>query len=339
MVALKRAEADCLATRRAQRLRRAPRRLRARRHGARISKPLFGALRPAWPRSRARIAAAARPAPVLRRPLPARPPARAGAPARRASSATTGRRAGSTSRCIRPRTGAGGDVRITTRIDEADPRECVYSPPCTRSATRSTRRGSTRRRRCCRAGAHASMGVHESQSRLFENQLGRSRAFCDWLYPAMREASGDIGLDGRRGALPRGQSRSRPASSAPTPTRCTTTSTSCCASTSSARWSGATSPSATSRRAWNDRFLADFGRAVPDAGAGCCRTCHWSVGLFGYFPTYTLGNVYAAELDAALRRDLPDLDARLAAGDLAPGASTGSAPASIAAAACSRRAA
>ena len=45
---------------------------------------------------------------------------------------------------------------------------------------------------------------------------------------------------------------------------------------------------------------------------------HWSVGFFGYFPTYTLGNVYAAELHAALRRDLPDLDARLAAGDLAP---------------------
>ena len=68
--------------------------------------------------------------------------------------------------------------------------------------------------------------------------------------------------------------------------------------------------------AWNDRFAADFGRTVPDARHGVLQDVHWSVGLFGYFPTYTLGNIYAAELHAALRRDLPDLDARLGAGDL-----------------------
>jgi carboxypeptidase Taq len=44
---------------------------------------------------------------------------------------------------------------------------------------------------------------------------------------------------------------------------------------------------------------------------------HWSAGLFGYFPTYPLGNVYAGEIHAALRRDLPDLDAQLARGSLA----------------------
>ena len=70
--------------------------------------------------------------------------------------------------------------------------------------------------------------------------------------------------------------------------------------------------------AWNERFLADFGRAVPDARRGVLQDVHWSVGLFGYFPTYSLGNVYAGELHAALRRDLPGLDEELAAGDLAP---------------------
>jgi carboxypeptidase Taq len=47
---------------------------------------------------------------------------------------------------------------------------------------------------------------------------------------------------------------------------------------------------------------------------------HWSVGLSGYFPTYSLGNVYAGCLHAALRADLPDLDADLAQGD--PSAAT-----------------
>ena len=70
--------------------------------------------------------------------------------------------------------------------------------------------------------------------------------------------------------------------------------------------------------AWNERFAADFGRAVPDARRGVLQDVHWAVGLFGYFPTYTLGNVYAGELHAALRRDLAGLDEELAAGDLAP---------------------
>ena len=57
---------------------------------------------------------------------------------------------------------------------------------------------------------------------------------------------------------------------------------------------------------------------MPDARRGVLQDVHWSAGLFGYFPTYTLGNIYAGELHAALRRDLPDLDPRLAAGDLGP---------------------
>jgi carboxypeptidase Taq len=67
--------------------------------------------------------------------------------------------------------------------------------------------------------------------------------------------------------------------------------------------------------AWNDRFASDFGQVVDKPSNGCLQDVHWSVGLFGYFPTYTLGNVYAGCLHAALRRDVPDLDARLAQGD------------------------
>lgn len=51
---------------------------------------------------------------------------------------------------------------------------------------------------------------------------------------------------------------------------------------------------------------------------GCMQDVHWSEGLFGYFPSYTLGAMYAAQWFAAIRRAVPDLDARMAAGDLAP---------------------
>ena len=67
--------------------------------------------------------------------------------------------------------------------------------------------------------------------------------------------------------------------------------------------------------AWNDRFAADFGYAVDKPSNGCLQDVHWSVGLIGYFPTYSLGNVYAGCLHEALRRDVPDLDDQLARGD------------------------
>ncbi len=67
--------------------------------------------------------------------------------------------------------------------------------------------------------------------------------------------------------------------------------------------------------AWNDRFAADFGYAVDKPSNGCLQDVHWSVGLFGYFPTYSLGNVYAGCLYGALRSAVPGLDDQLAAGD------------------------
>ena len=60
-----------------------------------------------------------------------------------------------------------------------------------------------------------------------------------------------------------------------------------------------------------------FGLKVEDAAAGVLQDIHWAAGLFGYFPTYALGNIYAGELCAALRVTLPDLDRRVASGDFA----------------------
>ena len=67
--------------------------------------------------------------------------------------------------------------------------------------------------------------------------------------------------------------------------------------------------------AWNDRFLKDFGVVVDQPSHGMLQDVHWSVGLFGYFPTYALGNVYAGCLYQALTVAVPDLDRQLARGD------------------------
>ena len=67
--------------------------------------------------------------------------------------------------------------------------------------------------------------------------------------------------------------------------------------------------------AWNEKFKYLFGIAVPDAAHGCLQDIHWSMGGLGYFPTYTLGNLYAAQFMDQARLDLGDLDDDFRRGD------------------------
>jgi carboxypeptidase Taq len=66
---------------------------------------------------------------------------------------------------------------------------------------------------------------------------------------------------------------------------------------------------------WNALYRDYLGIDVPDDRRGCLQDVHWSCGLFGYFPTYTLGNLYAAQFAAAAGRALGGLDALVERGD------------------------
>jgi carboxypeptidase Taq len=70
--------------------------------------------------------------------------------------------------------------------------------------------------------------------------------------------------------------------------------------------------------AWNEKSRDILGIVPPNDAAGCLQDVHWATGAFGYFPTYSLGNVYAACLFEAARAALPGLDAAMAQGDFAP---------------------
>jgi carboxypeptidase Taq len=214
--------------------------------------------------------------------------------------------------------GSGDDVRITTRVSETDPFNCLYST-IHEVGHACYEQGIDPAYQMTPVGQGVSMGVHESQSRIYENQLGRSRAFCDFLYGRMRDEFGDIGVSDADtfyatvNRLHRGYIRTeadevqynlhimlrfeleRALIAGDLQVR-------------------------DLEAAWNDRFKADFGYEVDRASNGVLQDVHWSVGLFGYFPTYSLGNVYAGCLHAALRADLPDLDSDLAQGD--PSAAT-----------------
>jgi carboxypeptidase Taq len=76
-------------------------------------------------------------------------------------------------------------------------------------------------------------------------------------------------------------------------------------------------PAADVPGAWDEKFQASFGLTPPDDAQGCLQDIHWSMGGLGYFQTYTLGNLYAAQFMDRARADLGDLDADFRAGNFA----------------------
>src|SRR5690606_10088222 len=69
---------------------------------------------------------------------------------------------------------------------------------------------------------------------------------------------------------------------------------------------------------WNAKFKDYLGIDVPDDRRGCRQDVHWSFGLIGYFPTYTLGNLYAAQFWEKINQDIPDLKPQIANGQFGP---------------------
>jgi carboxypeptidase Taq len=210
--------------------------------------------------------------------------------------------------------GSGQDVRITSRVSETDPFNCFYST-IHEVGHACYEQGIDPAYLLTPLGTGVSMGVHESQSRIYENQLGRSAAFTGWLHGQMVARFGDFGI-------PRSDFEA----------------------TVNRVQSGYIRTEADEvhynlhimmrfdlehalirgdlavadlEAAWNDRFHADFGVVVDKPSHGMLQDVHWSVGLFGYFPTYSLGNVYAGCLYQAMQAAVPGLDGDLAQGKTA----------------------
>lgn len=209
--------------------------------------------------------------------------------------------------------GSGLDVRITTRTAPTDPFNCLYST-VHEVGHAAYEQGIDRAHLLTPLGHGVSMGVHESQSRIYENQIGRSRAFTGWLFARMQDVFGDLGIAdadafyGTVNKVREGFIRTEADElqyNLHIMLRFDLEQAMIAGDLQVADLPGA----------WNERFEADFGFAVDKPSNGCLQDVHWSVGLMGYFPTYSLGNVYAGCLNQAMRAALPGLDDDLAKGD------------------------
>ncbi|MFD1795870.1 carboxypeptidase M32 [Paracoccus aurantiacus] len=208
------------------------------------------------------------------------------------------------------------DSRITTRVAIPDPFNCIYST-IHEVGHSNYELGIDSDYAFTALGRGVSLGVHESQSRISENQIGRSRAFTEWLFARMSDAFDGMNItdpDAFYASVNR-----------VTPGYIRTES-------DEVQYNlhimmrfdlerdliAGRLDAADLEAAWNARFLKDFGVAVDKPSNGVLQDVHWAVGLFGYFPTYALGNVYAGCLNQAMRAAVPDLDETLTRGDATP---------------------
>ncbi|MEA2283154.1 MAG: carboxypeptidase Taq [Solirubrobacteraceae bacterium] len=167
-------------------------------------------------------------------------------------------------------------------------------------------------------GEPVSLGVHESQSRLWENNVGRSRPFCRWLHGQLSEL-----LPGGLGAADADALFRAVNSVQPSLIRIEADETTYNLhiilrfELELALMEGSLAVD-DAPAAWNAGTERLLGLEVPTAAEGILQDVHWSAGLIGYFPTYTIGNLMSAQLWARLRADLPGLDEGLERGDFGP---------------------
>ena len=214
--------------------------------------------------------------------------------------------------------GAGPtDVRLTTRYTETFFPEAFFGT-LHEAGHGIYEQGLLPERFGTPAGESVSLGIHESQSRMWENLVGRSRGFWKHFYPAAQEqfpgALGGVGME----AFWRAINDVRPSLIRVEADEVTyNLHVFLRFELEQAMISGDLS-AADLPGGWNETFARYLQLKVPSDADGCMQDVHWSMGLIGYFATYALGNLYASQIFEQAQSDLGDLQAAFSNGEFAP---------------------
>jgi carboxypeptidase Taq len=207
-----------------------------------------------------------------------------------------------------------GDCRITTRYNARHFNEAFFGI-LHESGHAIYEQGLAAEHAGTPMGAAVSLGIHESQSRLWENQVGRSRPFWEHFFPRARQVFlgtlGDVTLDDFLFAI----NDVRPSFIRVEADEATYNMHIILRfELEQALVAGDLKP-ADVPGVWNETFKRTLGLTPPNDAQGCLQDIHWSMGGLGYFPTYTLGNLYAAQFMEQARKDLGDLDSDFRRGE------------------------
>ena len=207
------------------------------------------------------------------------------------------------------------DVRITTHYKEDDVASSMYSVIHEGGHARYELDVDPAYDYTCLAGG-VSMGVHESQSRFYENIIGRSLPFVQAIFPRMREFFPQQLSGVTAEQFYKAVNRAQPSlirTEADELTYCLHV---------MVRYEiekqliGGTLDVGDVPAQWNRLYKEYLGVDVPDDTRGCLQDSHWSGGSFGYFPSYALGSAYGAQMLRSMERDM-DVWGGVSKGDLA----------------------
>ncbi|GAB4364882.1 MAG: carboxypeptidase M32 [Kiloniellaceae bacterium] len=213
--------------------------------------------------------------------------------------------------------GVPDDVRITTRYNEDDFMSALMGV-LHETGHAMYERGLPAEWRLQPVGEARGMAMHESQSLLVEMQASRSREFVTWLAPLVREAFGGSGPAWEADNLLRHYNKVEPdfirvdADEVTYPAHVILR-----YRLEKALIAGEMELEALPSE-WNKGMKELLGITPPDDRLGCLQDIHWYDGAWGYFPTYTLGAMTAAQLFAAARKAHPEIPQALGRGDFAP---------------------
>ncbi|MBI4615815.1 MAG: carboxypeptidase M32 [Planctomycetes bacterium] len=217
------------------------------------------------------------------------------------------------------------DVRITTRYNESDCLSALFGV-IHETGHALYDQGIAPELVWTPIGQPRSLGVHESQSRLWENQVGRSRAFWSHYLPLLSERFPSLsGVAHARSGRGADLDRFHFAVNQVEPSLIRTEADEVTYNLHILLRFDIERDLLAGELAvsdlpdlWRSRMASDLG-VRPDTDAdGVLQDIHWSIGLVAYFPTYTLGNMLAAQLHARARADIPDLEVFFARGEFRP---------------------
>ena len=207
------------------------------------------------------------------------------------------------------------DVRITTHYHEKNMTFAVYST-IHEGGHALYELGCGDEYEFTNLSGGASMSIHESQSRFYENIIGRSRAFVEVYFPKLKELFPQQLENVTAEMFYRAVNKAQPSlirTEADELTYCIHV---------MIRYEiekqliAGTLAVADVPAAWNRMYKDYLGIDVPDDKNGCLQDSHWSGGMIGYFPSYALGSAYGAQMLAKMQEDLGDIYADVAKGDL-----------------------
>lgn len=211
-----------------------------------------------------------------------------------------------------------GDIRMTTRYRDEGVPEALLTTLHESGHSLYEQNLPKRTRFGQPLGMHISLGIHESQSRMWENMVGRSREFWAWCLPEMNARLGGAYAPFKPDDLFRAVNTVKPHYIRVESDECTYNLHIMLRFDIERALIAGDLAVRDVPGAWNERMKKDLGLDIKEDRLGCLQDVHWSMGAVGYFPTYTLGNLFAAQFWETINRDLPDLHAQIGKGEFAP---------------------